>query len=183
MVTGASDGIGRGFVEELAQNGFNVVAMSRNKEKLEALKQEVESSTGVSVIVLDQDAGAPGAASSVVSRINALPGVKGSIRVLVNNVGVQAVYEGQIGMPMNLDFLGEHCFSGIQKMCDINVKFSSEFTALMIPLLKNKSKKERAAIINLSSITALFPAPLLSIYSATKSYNNQFSKCLSAGSN
>lgn len=35
VVTGASDGIGRGFCEEMAKDGMNVCLVSRTKEKLE----------------------------------------------------------------------------------------------------------------------------------------------------
>jgi len=35
VVTGASDGIGRGFCEELAKDGLNICLVSRTKEKLD----------------------------------------------------------------------------------------------------------------------------------------------------
>ena len=35
MVTGASDGIGLGYCKELARQGFNIIMVSRNKEKLQ----------------------------------------------------------------------------------------------------------------------------------------------------
>ena len=41
VVTGASDGIGRALCEELALQGFNIVLIARNKEKLEKVAQEL----------------------------------------------------------------------------------------------------------------------------------------------
>ncbi len=35
VVTGASDGIGKSFCSELAKDGFNIILIARNKEKLE----------------------------------------------------------------------------------------------------------------------------------------------------
>lgn len=35
VITGGSDGIGLGFGEELAKLGFNIVVISRNKQKIE----------------------------------------------------------------------------------------------------------------------------------------------------
>ena len=35
VVTGATDGIGKGFVEELASRGMNIVLVSRTQSKLE----------------------------------------------------------------------------------------------------------------------------------------------------
>lgn len=40
-MTGASDGIGLEFAKILATQGFNIVMVSRNKEKLEVASKEV----------------------------------------------------------------------------------------------------------------------------------------------
>ena len=42
LVTGASDGIGLGFAQELAQLGFNVVLHGRNPTKLEKVKGRLQ---------------------------------------------------------------------------------------------------------------------------------------------
>jgi 17beta-estradiol 17-dehydrogenase / very-long-chain 3-oxoacyl-CoA reductase len=42
IVTGGSDGIGRGYVEELLFRGFNVIVHGRSKEKLAKLKVDLE---------------------------------------------------------------------------------------------------------------------------------------------
>jgi 17beta-estradiol 17-dehydrogenase / very-long-chain 3-oxoacyl-CoA reductase len=36
VITGGSDGIGLGFCEELAELGFNICMVARNREKMEA---------------------------------------------------------------------------------------------------------------------------------------------------
>lgn len=41
VVTGCTDGIGKAFAIGLAKKGFNVVLISRSKEKLQATKSEV----------------------------------------------------------------------------------------------------------------------------------------------
>ena len=41
LITGASDGIGKGFAEELCQRGFNVILHGRNESKLNRLKDEL----------------------------------------------------------------------------------------------------------------------------------------------
>eukprot|EP01015_Nassula_variabilis_P032010 TRINITY_DN735_c0_g1_i3.p1 TRINITY_DN735_c0_g1~~TRINITY_DN735_c0_g1_i3.p1 ORF type:complete len:326 (-),score=52.30 TRINITY_DN735_c0_g1_i3:111-1088(-) len=56
LVTGASDGIGKAFCIELARLGFNVCLQGRNKEKLEGASQEVKkvnSKIATKVIVGD----------------------------------------------------------------------------------------------------------------------------------
>ncbi|MFW2076673.1 SDR family oxidoreductase [Acinetobacter sp. ULE_I010] len=55
LITGASSGIGAGMAREFAQKGYNLAVCARRLERLEALKQELESKYGVKVItkVLD----------------------------------------------------------------------------------------------------------------------------------
>lgn len=43
IVTGSTDGIGKAYAQELARRGLNVLLISRNKEKLKAVKEEIES--------------------------------------------------------------------------------------------------------------------------------------------
>ena len=42
MVTGSTDGIGKECAKELAQEGFNIVLISRNLEKLNATAKEIQ---------------------------------------------------------------------------------------------------------------------------------------------
>lgn len=41
LVTGGSEGIGFAIAEELAKEGFNIILMSRSKEKLEATREKL----------------------------------------------------------------------------------------------------------------------------------------------
>ncbi len=41
MVTGCTRGIGQEFARQLAAMGFNIVLISRNKERLEELAREI----------------------------------------------------------------------------------------------------------------------------------------------
>lgn len=50
-------------------------------------------------------------------------------------------------------------------------------THKMLPLFKERKKK--CAIINLSSQSVSFTLKGLSVYTATKAYNDHFSRCLS----
>ena len=42
VVTGGTDGIGRGIATELVKEGLNVVVISRTQSKLDAVKDELE---------------------------------------------------------------------------------------------------------------------------------------------
>ena len=55
LITGASSGIGAGMAREFAQKGYNLAICARRLDRLESLKQELESKYGIKVIpkVLD----------------------------------------------------------------------------------------------------------------------------------
>src|ERR1700761_3253805 len=59
LVTGASDGIGLAFVNELAERGFNVILHGRNEAKLTKILAELRSKHQTSLKTLIMDAGAP----------------------------------------------------------------------------------------------------------------------------
>ena len=50
MVTGASEGIGRGYALELARQGLNVVLMSRSEEKLNKVATEISELLWLAVL-------------------------------------------------------------------------------------------------------------------------------------
>ncbi|KAI7229356.1 hypothetical protein KC330_g7479 [Hortaea werneckii] len=41
LITGASDGIGKGFAQELCDEGFNIILHGRNAQKLHAVREEL----------------------------------------------------------------------------------------------------------------------------------------------
>lgn len=55
LITGASSGIGAGMAREFAQMGYNLAICARRIERLETLKQELESQFGIRVIAKTLD--------------------------------------------------------------------------------------------------------------------------------
>ncbi|MBI1452349.1 MULTISPECIES: SDR family oxidoreductase [Acinetobacter] len=55
LITGASSGIGAGMAREFAQKGYNLAICARRLERLETLKQELESQYGIQVIAKTLD--------------------------------------------------------------------------------------------------------------------------------
>ncbi len=41
MITGATDGIGKGYARQLAKRGLNIFLISRNEERLNATEEEI----------------------------------------------------------------------------------------------------------------------------------------------
>jgi short-subunit dehydrogenase len=55
LITGASSGLGAGMAREFAEKGYNLAICARRMERLEALKQELESQYGIQVIAKTLD--------------------------------------------------------------------------------------------------------------------------------
>jgi short-subunit dehydrogenase len=93
LVTGASSGIGRAFAERLAGDGYDLVAVSRRRDRLEEL---AASLTSVRVEPLAADL-------STDEGVDAVAGVCASrpLTMLVNNAGV-AHYRPIAELPANL---------------------------------------------------------------------------------
>lgn len=84
LVTGASAGIGRTFCEQLAERGHDLVAVARNRERLEELKERLEARHGIRVEVVLADLGQRDQMQRVADR---LAEQERPVDLLVNNAG------------------------------------------------------------------------------------------------
>jgi len=163
LVTGASDGIGKGFVDEVASRGFNVLLVSRTSSKLEEAVKELQNKyPSQQFDFLALDVAKPSVAvSSLVEEIAAALEKSGrKLTLLVNNVGVNTA------IPTDFTDISTE---SIEEQIRVNITFTTLLTHRLIPLLKQNPK---SGIVFLSSVTWTFPAaPLLSVYGATKGYD------------
>ncbi|KAI8918972.1 hypothetical protein DFJ77DRAFT_258301 [Powellomyces hirtus] len=167
IVTGASDGIGKGFVFELAAQGFNVVLCARNKAKLESVVGDLKDEFPATVTKLwVADAGNVSGENAVNFRelldlISGLP-----VTVLINNVGIANDL-------VDFERLAE---ADLKQIINVNTVFPTLITKHLIPILE---KNGPSLIINVGSIAGDLPMPYLSPYCGTKAYNKAWSKALS----
>lgn len=162
VVTGASDGIGRAFAEELAKKGMNVCIIARTKSKLDEVAEEItKRGAQAKVVVFDFADATPHQYKKLFTELDSI-----QIGVLVNNVGINYLYGkdyDRVDVEEDMRILKVNCESQLQ------------MTKYVLPKMK---EKRCGAIINLSSVSALLPAPLLATYAATKSFNLTFSSAL-----
>ncbi|XP_065078422.1 hydroxysteroid dehydrogenase-like protein 1 [Ochlerotatus camptorhynchus] len=162
VITGATDGIGKGYAVHLARKGMNLVLISRSEAKLIKVSREIQIDTGVQIklIVADFSKG-----DSIYDRIGKeLEPV--DVGILVNNVGMASD---------RMDHFENHRQQHYLQMVNVNVLSVLMMTHIVLPKMKQAG---RGIIINISSGTAKLPAPYITAYSASKSFGHNFTLAL-----
>ncbi|KAJ5712043.1 hypothetical protein N7488_006199 [Penicillium malachiteum] len=170
LVTGATDGIGFGFCQELCSRGFNVILHGRNATKLERRARELEAEfprrkTGI--VVLDS-VGVNSSIDEIATQVHEIIQQHGGyLSVLVNNVG---------GDTKPYTLLDGNTFAEAQETMDKNAGFMLHITRVLLPILE---EGERGLVLNISSVSA-YGMPYISVYSASKGFVETFTRALEA---
>ena len=166
LITGASSGIGYELAKIYAKNGHNLVVVARNKDKLEILKKEIfeEISKNIKITVIENDLSLENAAERLYNQVKS---EKLKINVLVNNAGV-----GIYGKFSEFD---EETMKRNDAMINLNIKAVVELTRLF---LNDMLKDGNGGILNVSSIAAFMPGPLMSTYYASKAFVQSFTEAV-----
>lgn len=168
LITGASAGIGLGIAQELVKHGFGVVLLGHLEEELGEAKKGIERDTpgaDVRIVVMDARTATSEEMTQLVTSLEKL-----NMTILINNVGGNA-----ISLPP-LRELATHSPSDVDVVIDMNARFMSRLTTLMLPLLTRPPKhpNNRSLILNFSS-AGWVGLPWLTLYGATKAFNLSFS--------
>ena len=163
LITGATAGFGEACAKLFAQNGFDLVITGRRAERLEILKQAIESEQNVSVTTLCFDVRDE---NQVKEAIETIPiSVKSKITILINNAGL-AVGKGPIDKGISEDW---------ERMIDTNVKGLLYVSKHVIPILKENKPSH---IINIASIAGKEVYPGGNVYCASKHAVDALSKAM-----
>ncbi|XP_066525742.1 very-long-chain 3-oxoacyl-CoA reductase-A [Hoplias malabaricus] len=165
VVTGATDGIGKSYAEELARRGFSMMLISRSQEKLDDVAQSLENRFKVKTKTVAVDFGQVDIYPKIEAALEGL-----EIGVLVNNVGISYPYpEFFLHIP-DLD-------NFINTMINVNITSVCQMSRLVLPRMEARAK---GVVLNISSASGMYPVPLLTVYSATKAFVDFFSRGLQA---
>ena len=169
IITGATDGIGLAYAKAFARKGYCILLLSRNPQKLDKVKAEIlnEYPNCPHVKTLPVDFTLDSIYKHIAEEIHAL---NGNVHVLVNNVGMAYKYPEYFTKIINSDKF-------ISDILNCNILSVTRMTHIVLPLME---ARRSGIIINISSYSALFPTPLLSMYSASKIYMDYFSRALNA---
>jgi len=165
VVTGATDGIGKAFAEQLAARKLNVVLISRTESKLQELATALESKYKVQTryLAIDFTSTTADTWKSVRETIANL-----DVGILINNVGMSYPHA---------EFLDKLDESVEDEIVKVNVHCTTKMIRAVLPKLL---EKKRGAVVNIGSgaATVLPSDPLYSVYAATKGYVEQLTRSL-----
>ena len=147
LVTGASSGMGRDMAKYLASLGYDLIVVSRNKEKLESIYKDEK----VKVTIIDMDLTNTDNCIKLHDMLE-----KENIDILINNAGF-----GDAGKFIKTNLEKE------LEMIDLNVKSYHILTKLF---LNDFVKRDYGRILNVASIAGFMYGPYMATYYATKNY-------------
>jgi NAD(P)-dependent dehydrogenase (short-subunit alcohol dehydrogenase family) len=150
LITGGTDGLGRGASEFLASRGYRVFAGSRNAQRRAELADFAQKKNlPLEVLPLDvtDDSSVEAAVAEVERRA-------GSIDILINNAGIA------IGAVME-----EITQADLHKQFETNFFGVVRVTQKVLPGMR---RRRRGRIINMSSIAGKVASPIVGPYTASK---------------
>lgn len=151
LIIGCNSNIGEAILKKLSIMKYNLILVDKNKKKLEKLKGEIN--TEIEIICMD--------ISSTYNCKKLFNKVKqDDIDVVINCVDTK--------------LSGEFIDTKIDKeldLIDLNIKAVHTLTKLF---LKYFDEKNKGYILNISSLSAFSPKPLMATYAACKTYVLRF---------
>ncbi|MGB0980892.1 MAG: SDR family NAD(P)-dependent oxidoreductase [Winogradskyella sp.] len=159
LITGAASGLGYELSLLLAKDAYKLILVDINTNNLAKVKTELESNFNIEVITLTIDLSLPNSAQHIMDSIPNEP-----IDVLINNAGF-----GLFGSFTETDWEREYA------MLHVHIIVTTHLTKLV---LKSMLQRGSGKILNMSSLAAFQPGPLMSIYYASKGYILSFSEAI-----
>lgn len=161
LITGASGGIGLEIARLFAQDGYNVILVARNVERLVRVKRAIEKRYGVKAFVFACDLTEENACERVFKfvRVNSL-----EIDALVNNAGF-----GDRAPFAESDWQRQY------EMIKLNIVALMQLTHKLLPSM---IKRGEGKILNVASVASFCAGPDMSVYYASKAFVRSFSEAV-----
>ena len=160
FITGASSGIGASYAKAFAKNGFDLVLLSRRKDRLQVLANQLESDNSIHCEIISADLAEKEEVQKVTKHIRQID----NLDILINNAGFATIgYFADIPIEKSMRMFHTHMTATVQ------------FTHAALQVML---ERERGAIINVSSMGAFMLTPGNVLYDATKSFLATFSENL-----
>jgi short-subunit dehydrogenase len=151
VVTGASSGIGRGFADQLAAAGINLVLVARRLAALESVGAELNRRYGVDFRTVGVDLSNPGALTPVAEATNDL-----DVGLLVSNAGAALP-----GLFLDSDLQAQRAVLRLNTAA--HLALTHHFGARL-------ARRGRGGIVLVSALGAEHGVPYMAQTAATKAY-------------
>ncbi|WMI65947.1 SDR family oxidoreductase [Aestuariibaculum sp. YM273] len=159
LITGAASGLGYELSLLLANDGYQLILIDIDKNNLEKAQDHIQETFNCKVDIQAKDLSQSNVAAEIMEDINGV-----NVDVLVNNAGF-----GLFGSFTDTDWERE------QAMLNVHIMTTTHLTKL---ILEGMVKRGFGRILNMSSLAAFQPGPLMSIYYASKGYMLSFSEAI-----
>lgn len=154
IVTGGANGLGLEFIKLLVQDKFNVFSIDINEPD-----EDIQTQLGDSVTWMIKDLSVPGVSKEIFEELG-----DEDVEVLINNAGF-----GTFGKFFEVEWDRQ------EAMINLHVLTTAHLTHLFLPgMIERGSGK----VLNIASLAAYQPGPLMSQYYATKAYIMSFTEAL-----
>lgn len=162
LVTGASGGIGLEIARELAARGYDLVLVARRRDRLEELAGRLEGDFAVRCLVVTADLASEEGLRAVATAVDEA-GL--DVDILVNNAGV-----GHYA-PFAETEAADHL-----AVVRLNVLAATALCAEFVPRMVERGT---GRVLNVASVAAFQPTPLIAVYGATKAFLLSLTEALS----
>lgn len=160
LITGASSGIGAAYARQLAEKGFDLILLARRKDRLQTLADKLQTDYSIRCEIIPADLSNGDEINKAADYIHHVD----DLDILINNAGFATVgYFADIPLEKSLRMFHLHMTASLQ---------------LSHAALPGMLKRQRGAIINVSSMGAFMLTPGNVLYDATKSFLATFSENL-----
>jgi short-subunit dehydrogenase len=160
LVTGATSGIGYELAKQAAQDGYNLVLVSRDGDELVKVKNEL-AVHGVDIRLIPRNLFTRDAAFEIYAITKAQ---ELEVEILINNAG-----QGQYGKFAHED---------LDRHTDIIQLNITSLVVLTHLYLNDMIRAGRGRILQVGSEVSKIPGPLFAVYAATKAFVASFTEAL-----
>jgi short-subunit dehydrogenase len=161
VVTGASSGIGEELARQLAARGYALVLVARRTDRLVSLARRLTADHQVECAPYQADLSKTDERNRL---CDALQADRSRIEVLVNNAGF-----GTHGFFHETDLARE------LELIEVNCSAPVHLTKRILPWMMERQK---GFVLNVSSLSAYMPGPVMAMYFASKAFLLSFSEAL-----
>lgn len=155
VITGASSGIGKEIAYRLAKQNYNLILIARRLDRLQSIKEDL-SNLPISIELLDYDISDLTKCRMLIDYLDTK-----KPDIFINNAGY-GIYGDSITTNTDKEL----------DMISLNITSLHFLTKELIRIMNS------GTIINISSMAAFLPTPLLASYAATKAYVYSYSQAV-----